>query len=104
LESLVGVGYLDLFVDRLDEADSLLSRAVALYPRSAGAGYRLGVLRQMQGRVDEAERLYRSAIERAPRLAAPRGLLGGVLLARGDAQGALEQFEIAIALGDVTEG
>jgi spermidine synthase/tetratricopeptide (TPR) repeat protein len=104
LEALVGVGYLDLFVGRLEEADRLLSRAVALYPRSAGAGYRLGVLRQMQGRVDEAERLYRSAIERAPKLAAPRGLLGSVLLARGDARGALEQFELAIELGDVTEG
>src|SRR5262249_28276288 len=47
LEALVGVGYLDLFDGRLEEADQLLSRAVELYPRSAGAAYRLGALRQV---------------------------------------------------------
>jgi tetratricopeptide (TPR) repeat protein len=104
LEAMVGVGYIDLFRDRLDEADALLTRAVALYPRSAGAVYRLGALRQAQGRTLEAERLYRDAIARAPLLAPPRGLLGSLLLARGDAQGALELFESAVALGDTTEG
>jgi spermidine synthase len=104
LESLVGVGYLDLFNGNLTEAEELLSRAVALYPRSAGAAYRLGALRQIQGRNDDAERLYRDAIARAPRLGPPHGLLGGLLLARGDAKEALEQFEFAVALGDTTEG
>ncbi|HEX4825666.1 MAG TPA: fused MFS/spermidine synthase [Candidatus Polarisedimenticolaceae bacterium] len=104
LESLVGVGYLDLFDGHFEEAETLLTRAVALYPRSAGAAYRLGALRQMQGRTDDAERLYRNAIERSPRLGPPRGLLGGLLLARGDATGALEQFDAAVALGDTTEG
>ena len=104
LESLVGAGYIDLFLGRLDEADVLLSKAVALYPRSAGAAYRLGALRQAQGRSDEAEALYRNAITRAPALAPPRGLLGSLLLARGDAKGAMELFDSAFALGDQTEG
>ena len=104
LEALVGAGYLDFFLGKLDEADTLLTKAVALYPRSAGAAYRLGALRQAQGRVRDAERLYRDAIARAPSLGAPRGLLGGILLARGDAKGALELFESAVALGETSEG
>ena len=104
LEALVGVGYLDLFRGELDEADRLLSRAVELYPRAAGAIYRLGAVRQAQGRIGEAETLYRDAIARSPRLGAPHGLLGGLLLARGDARGALEEFETAFALGDASEG
>jgi tetratricopeptide (TPR) repeat protein len=104
LEALVGVGYIDLFIGKLDEADTLLTRAVQLYPRSAGAVYRLGALRQAQGRNDEAERLYRDAIARAPLLAPPRGLLGSILLARGDAKGALDLFDSAVKLGDTTEG
>jgi spermidine synthase len=104
LEALVGVGYLDLFSGNLEEADRMLSRAVDLYPRSAGALYRLGALRQAQGRNDEAERLYRAAIARAPLLGPPRGLLGSLLLGRGDLKGALALFDDAIALGDKTEG
>ena len=100
----MGAGYLDFFLGKLDEADTLLTKAVALYPRSAGAAYRLGALRQAQGRVRDAERLYRDAIARAPSLGAPRGLLGGILLARGDAKGALELFESAVALGETSEG
>ena len=104
LDSLVGAGYLDLFNGRFEDAERLLSRAVSLYPRSAGAAYRLGALRQTQGRNAEAEVLYRNAIARAPALAPPRGLLGSLLLARGDAKGALELFDSAFALGDTTEG
>jgi spermidine synthase len=104
LEAMVGVGYIDLFLGKLDEADRMLTRAVRLYPRSAGAGYRLGALRQAQGRNDEAERLYRDAIARAPLLGPPRGLLGSILLARGDAKGALDLFDSAVKLGDTTEG
>jgi spermidine synthase len=104
LEAMVGVGYLALLAGRLDEADPLLTRAVALYPRSAGAAYRLGAVRQAQGRNDEAERLYRDAIARAPLLGQPRGLLGSLLLARGDAKGALELFDSAVKLGNTTEG
>ena len=104
LEALVGVGYLDLFNGNLAEADTMLSRAVALYPRSAGALYRLGALRQTQGQNDEAERLYRDAIARAPLLGQPRGLLGSLLMGRGDFKGALELFDGAVALGDKTEG
>jgi len=103
-EALVGVGYLDIFAGNIPEADRLLSRAVELYPRSAGAVYRLGVVRQVQGRNDEAEKLYRQAIARAPRLGPARGLLGSLLLARGDAAGALEQFEIAIDCGEHSAG
>jgi spermidine synthase len=104
LESLVGAGYVDLFTNRLDEADTMLTRAVVLYPNAAGAIYRLGAVRQAQGRLADAERLYRDAIERAPLLAPPRGLLGGLLLARGDAKGALDMFDRAITLGDTSEG
>ena len=103
-EALVGVGYLDIFAGNTEEADRLLSRAVELYPRSAGAVYRLGVVRQVQGRNDEAEKLYRQAIARAPKLGPARGLLGSLLLARGDAAGALEQFEIAIDCGEQSAG
>ncbi len=104
LESLVGAGYLDLFAGNLAEADAHLSRAVELYPRSAGAAYRLGAVRQAQGRLQEAERLYRDAIARAPASGPPYALLGGLLLARGDAQGALTLFDRAIGLGETTEG
>ena len=104
LDAMAGVGFLDLYFGDLAEADELLSRAVRLYPRSAGALYRLGALRQSQGRLDEAERLYRDAISRSPLLGAPHGLLGSILLSRGDASGALEHFDRALALGDDTPG
>jgi hypothetical protein len=61
-------------------------------------------LRQAQGRIDDAERLYRGAISLAPLLGPPRGLLGSILLGRGDARGALQQFDSAVKYGETTEG
>jgi spermidine synthase/tetratricopeptide (TPR) repeat protein len=100
LEGLVGVGYLEMFGGDLAKADALLSRAVELYPRSGGALWRLGVLRAMEGRGAEGVALVQKAIEAQPRLPKPYAILGGMLLEGGNAAGAIEAFERALALGD----
>jgi tetratricopeptide (TPR) repeat protein len=96
----VGVGYLEMFGGDLAKADALLSRAVALYPRSGGALWRLGALRAMEGKPSEAIALVQRAIEAQPRLSKPYAILGGMLLEAGNAAGAVEAFERAVSLGD----
>ncbi|HZN54016.1 MAG TPA: fused MFS/spermidine synthase [Candidatus Polarisedimenticolaceae bacterium] len=103
-DSLVGLGYVDLFVGTVDEAEPLLVKAVALYPRSAGAAYRLGAVRELQGKLAEAESLYRKAIDLNPNLSTPYALLGNVTLRDGRAAAALAYLDRGIALGERTEG
>jgi spermidine synthase len=104
LEGLAGVGYLELFRGNLERADALLTRAVELYPRSAGAIWRLAAVRYARGEAGEAERLLRAAIERSPALPEPWSLLGAIRLGREDFAGALEAFDAALARGDRSEG
>jgi tetratricopeptide (TPR) repeat protein len=104
LEGLAGVGYLELFRGNLERADALLTRAVELYPRSAGAIWRLAAVRYARGEAGEAEGLLRAAIERSPALPEPWSLLGAIRLGREDFAGALEAFDAALARGDRSEG
>ncbi len=104
LDSMLGLGYVDLFLGNLDEAEKVLEEAAKRYPRSAGALYRLGLVREFQGRPGEAEALYRRATELQPLLSQPWALLGHALLMRGEAAAALECLARAVDLGEATEG
>jgi spermidine synthase len=103
-DSLIGLGYVNMFLGLLDEAESSLTEAVRLYPRSAAAAFRLGALREVQGRLDEAEDLYRTAVALQPMLATPHALLANRLLARDEPDEALEEFDRAVDLGERSEG
>ncbi len=104
LPAMLGLGYIDLFLGNIPEAEAVLTRARERYPRSGGAASRLGLLREMQGRIEEAEVLYRQAISLQPMLAEPHALLGHALMARQDWASALEQLDIAIRLGAKSPG
>jgi len=104
LDALVGAGYTDFFLGRPAEAELLLTRAATLYPRSAGALYRLAALRESQSRWAEAESLLARAIALRPDLATPHALLGSLRLAAKRPEDALEALDTAIRLGDRSEG
>ena len=103
-DAMVGLGYVDLFLGEREEAARVLQDAYARYPESGGAAYRLGLVRQLEGRTADAEALYRRAIDLQPTLPAPHGLLGEILLQSGRNGEALLRFEVAIDHGDTTEG
>lgn len=104
LDALVGAGYTDFFLGRPAEAEPLLAKAAALYPRSAGALYRLAALREAQSRPDEAEGLLLRAIALRPDFATPHALLGSLQLGAKRPADALAEFETAIRLGAGSEG
>ena len=84
---------------RLDEAERLLRRAVAIDPGSGAARFNLGGLLVRSGRGDEAEVELREATRLAPGFAAAHAALGE-LLTRSGAPSAesLEEFRRALEL------
>ncbi len=104
LPAMLGLGYVDLFLGNIPEAESVLTKAWEMYPRSGGAAYRLGLLRELQERPDEAEVLYRQAIQLQPMLSEPHALLGHALMLRQDWTGALGHLDFAIRLGEDSPG
>ena len=104
LDSMVGLGYVDIFLERLDEADAVLSEAAERFPRSAAALYRLGLVRELQEDLEAAESLYRRATELQPILPKPHVLLGRLLLATGRPEEGLAELNLGIERGDHSEG
>src|SRR5262249_57858283 len=78
LNALVGAGYTDFFLGRPADAETLLAKAVALYPSSAGALYRLAAGREAQARGAEAPDLLERAIGLRPDMATPHAPLGSL--------------------------
>ena len=73
--------------------------AARLEPRLPTTYYRLGEAATRAGLLDEAEQAYRSALAVDPNLVVARRGLGQVLLAKGDAGGAVEELQRAVELG-----
>ncbi|OAN50581.1 hypothetical protein A6A04_17925 [Paramagnetospirillum marisnigri] len=69
---------------RLDEAESLLRRALKLAPGEAALWCNLGSVQGMAGHLDEAERSFRRASQLAPSLGDIWTNLGRIQLMRGD--------------------
>lgn len=83
---------------RFPEALVHLQRAAALEPRRVQVLTNLGLALTELGRVEEAVRHLHRAIELGPREPNPRLALGRAYLARGDFQGAREQYDILLPL------
>jgi predicted O-linked N-acetylglucosamine transferase (SPINDLY family) len=89
---------------RLDEAQAMYERALALDPRLVDALHFLGVLAYQGGRHEEAERLIRRALALNAANAPAHNNLGNVLLARGAPGPAVAAFLDALALdGDYAD-
>jgi protein O-GlcNAc transferase len=83
---------------RLQDAVTLLRRAVELHPRLAAAHCNLGVIHGARGEIYEAAASYRKALEIEPDQAATHYGLGNALLRGGLIEEAISSFRRAIAL------
>ena len=78
---------------RYEEAEMYLVRSLELHQLDADQFTRLALVRMKTGRLDDAAGLLRHAIEMRPKAAGYHYALGIVLKQKGDAQGAINEFE-----------
>lgn len=90
----LGLYYLER--NELEPAIEELQARLALYP-SAGILVNLGVARQRRGEEEAARRAFEEALRIEPRLVQAHANLAALLLARGDAAGAIPHYEAALA-------
>jgi tetratricopeptide (TPR) repeat protein len=84
---------------RLDQAEGLYRKVIAIQPNEADALHLLGMLAHQRGHFDEAERRVRGAIAaRGQPVAEFSNTLGNALAAQGRSDEAVRCFEEAIAL------
>lgn len=98
LDSLLGLGAVQVLRGRLDEAKESFRRAVALRPDAAPAYYNLGRVHEDSGELEEAARCYRHALSLDPAQAHAWLNLGGVIAQLGDTSGAMAACRKALAL------
>jgi predicted O-linked N-acetylglucosamine transferase (SPINDLY family) len=92
------LGALELQRDNLDEAQTLLSRAIEQGAAPADAHYLLGVVLTRQARGDAAAPHFRKCISLDPRHATARVALGCLAQQAGDTEAALALFTQAAAV------
>ncbi len=97
-EALHSLGNIDARTGRLDEAESLIRRAIAVKPLQASFVNSLGNIFKARGNFDKAAELYAQAVGLQPDFAVAHNNLGAVLLAAGDAQAAMEAILKALEL------
>jgi len=85
-------------LDRLDEAEALCRRAVALAPELTPALENLGNVLRLQGRLDQAMACYQQCLKRNPRNALARHNIGVLLQERGRYEEACRFYEAARSL------
>ena len=78
---------------RYEEAEMYLVRSLELHQLDADQFTRLALVKMKTGRLDDAAGLLRHAIEMRPAAAGYHYALGIVLKQKGDAQGAINEFE-----------
>ena len=98
LEALKACALVAFRLDAVDEAATLLHRAVALDEGDGGAHNDLGNVLQAAGRLDAAIAAYRRAVALDPERAEAHGNLGQALRVRGDLDGAAEALGRAAQL------
>jgi TolB-like protein/predicted Zn-dependent protease len=81
-----------LTLGKWDDALKLVNALQAVDPLEPDAYFYLSVVQQCRGRPAEAEDAIRRALELSPKYASGRYILGLVLLARGEAEGALTEM------------
>jgi tetratricopeptide (TPR) repeat protein len=82
----------------LQDAESVLRRAVALAPQRPEVWMELANALFQQDKLDDAEQSVREALRRAPREAAMHATLGSILVAAGRHESAVPAFEQALGL------
>ncbi|RXG92915.1 tetratricopeptide repeat protein [Bradyrhizobium zhanjiangense] len=92
------LGTLESDAKNYQQAEILLSRAVAVDPRSAEAHMSLGVARNGLRRHDEARESYRKALALRPNYALALSNLGNASVALDLVQEALESYDKALAI------
>ena len=97
-EALKACALVAFRLDAVDEAATLLHRAVALDDADAGAHNDLGNVLQAAGRLDAALAAYRRAVALDPERAETHGNLGQALRVKGDLHGAAEALGRAAEL------
>ena len=98
VDYLDGAGLLYTRLGRLDDAERVLRRAVAVDPASSDARNHLGLVRQARGDGAGALALFREAVAADPQDAGCRVNLGVALRAAGDVPGAIEQYRAALGI------
>lgn len=81
-QTLVQIGKCYIDLDRLDEAEATLQKALALGDDAVGF-HNLGVVLERRDRGVEAEQSYRRAVELSPGLASARNNLGVLVASKG---------------------
>jgi tetratricopeptide (TPR) repeat protein len=84
------------------EAESALSRALALAPQDGEAWFHLGVARSLRGEWSQAVSAYRRAVAYLPEDLVAWHRLGVALAESGDGEGATASFERALVLSRET--
>ena len=98
LEALKACALVAFRLDAIDEAATLLHRAVALDDTGAGTHNNLGNVLQAAGRLDAAVAAYRRAVALDPGRAEAHSNLGQALRAKGDLDGAADALGRAAQL------
>lgn len=97
-ESLLRLGYILAERGQRDEAAACLQRACAAEPQLVAAHVGLGNLHAMEQRFTQAAAAYRTALEHEPGNVQVHINLSNALVYQGDAAGAREVLEAALAL------
>ncbi len=92
------LGYTYYRIDRLDEAEKYLLRAISIYPNKPSEFLYLGLTELKKGRLQAAEAALRQAIKLRPDLAGNHFALGMVLKLEGNLSAALEEFQAELAI------
>lgn len=89
-DALHSLGTIDAREGRLDDAERLVRKAIALRPLKAAFINSLGNLLKARGRLDEALSMYEQAARLQPDLAAAHSNVADIMLQTGNPDGAVE--------------
>lgn len=84
--------------DNFVESERLLERAIQLQPGFAPALFKLGRIREMQGKEEEAFSLFKSAVDADATMADPHFALARIYRKRADAANAARHMELFLRL------
>ena len=90
--------------NRMDRAETLLSRAVQLAPKDATAHLNYGFLLLRKNDLDRGRQHFRQALDLNPELVEAQSNLGVISALQGDDERAIDAFKKALQIDDTFEG
>jgi tetratricopeptide (TPR) repeat protein len=97
VELLCGLGDVERWLRRFDDAMGHYARAIELEPNEFCGYFGVGVSHLRRHELGDATRYLRRAVELEPQSGETRLALGSVLLSSGDVAGALVELKVAVA-------